>query len=125
MRLLQGIDSRAEDGFFGGQSGKIGMTSALSRAATRRSSRGWPFCPLKHELGDLDRVSRWVRVLGMFNPAAGFVGQALVIDGFTDLMIELYGEDSALCPRSVAGMAELPFNSPVLIEGEATIDAER
>jgi hypothetical protein len=40
-------------------------------------------------------------------------------------MIQLYGEDSALCPRAVAGMAKLPFNSPVIIEGEATIDSGR
>ena len=74
---------------------------------------------------DLDRVSAWVRVFGMVNSAPGSVAHALVIDGFTDLMIELYGDDSALCPRAVAGPAELPFDSPVIIEGEATIDTGR
>jgi hypothetical protein len=44
-----------------------------------------------------------------------------VIDGFTDLMIDLFGETSAICPRSVTGMAELALNSPVIIEGEVEI----
>jgi hypothetical protein len=72
-------------------------------------------------MGDLDRVTAWVRVLGMVNSAPGFIAQAQVIDGFTELMASLYGEESAICPRAVAGMAELPFGSPVIIEGEVAI----
>jgi hypothetical protein len=62
-----------------------------------------------------------VRVLGMVNSAPGFVAQPQVIDGFTELMVDLFGEESAVCPRAVAGMAELPFGSPVIIEGEVEI----
>ena len=58
----------------------------------------------------------------MVNSAAGFVMQPQVIDGFTDLMVELFGEDSAICPRAVAGVAELPFGSPVIIEGEVEVN---
>jgi hypothetical protein len=49
-----------------------------------------------------------------------------VIDGFTDMMIAVFGEESALCPRAVGGMAQLPFGSPVIIEGEVQlVDNER
>lgn len=44
-----------------------------------------------------------------------------VIDGFTELMVDLFGEDAALCPRAVAGMAELALDSPVIVEGEVEI----
>ena len=76
---------------------------------------------LKRELGDLDRVTTWLRVFGMVNSAPGFIAQPMVIDGFTDLMVALYGEESAICPRAVAGMAEMPFNSPLIIDGEVEI----
>ena len=76
---------------------------------------------LKRELGDLDRISGWVRVFGMVNSAPGFTAQPRVIDGFTDLMIALYGEESALCPRTVAGVAELALNSPVIIDCEVEL----
>lgn len=76
---------------------------------------------LKREVGDLDRVAAWVRVFGLVNSAPGFIGQARVIDGFTELMVSLYGEEIAVCPRAVAGAAELPFGSPVIIEGEVEL----
>jgi hypothetical protein len=76
---------------------------------------------LSRELGDLDRIVSWVRVFGMVNAAPGFVALPQVIDGFTDLMVDLFGEAAAICPRSVAGMAELALNSPVIIEGEVEI----
>ncbi len=63
----------------------------------------------------------WVRVFGMVNSAPGFTGQAQVIDGFTDLMIALFGDEAAICPRAVAGMAELALNAPVIIEGEVEV----
>jgi hypothetical protein len=124
--VIAGHGPRAADGSFAGPSGKVGGDLSLEQGyyAAKLTALA-VLADLQRELGDLDRVTGWVRVLGMVNSAPGFAGQAPVIDGFTDVMIELYGEDSALCPRAVAGMAELPFNSPVIIEGEATIDTER
>lgn len=63
----------------------------------------------------------WIRAFGMVNAAPGFVALAPVIDGFTELMVDLFGEDAALCPRAVAGMAELALDSPVIVEGEVEI----
>ncbi|MBI2529405.1 MAG: RidA family protein [Candidatus Rokubacteria bacterium] len=66
-------------------------------------------------LGSLDRVKRIVKVLGMVNSADGFGEQPKVINGFSDLMVEIFGE-SGRHARSAVGMAELPMGIPVEIE---------
>jgi enamine deaminase RidA (YjgF/YER057c/UK114 family) len=76
---------------------------------------------LKRELGDLDRVTAWLRVHGMVNSAPGFTRQPAVINGFSDLIIELYGHEAGQHARSAVGMAELPFGIPVEIEAEVEI----
>ena len=76
---------------------------------------------LKRALGELDRVLRWVRIFGMVNSAPGFVQQPAVINGFSDLILELWGPDAGAHARSAVGMAELPFGMPVEIEGEVQI----
>ena len=78
---------------------------------------------LKRELGDLDRVVTWLRVFGMVNSAPGFDRQPQVINGFSDLILEVYGPDGGLHARSAVGMAELPFGIPVEIEAEVEIVA--
>ena len=78
---------------------------------------------LKRELGDLDRVVTWLRVFGMVNSAPGFNRQPQVINGFSDLILEVYGTDRGLHTRSAVGMAELPFGIPVEIEAEVEIIA--
>ena len=76
---------------------------------------------LKRTLGDLDRISAWLRVFGMVNAAPGFNQLPSVINGFSDLIIELYGKERGDHARSAVGLAELPFNIPVEIEGEVEI----
>jgi len=66
-------------------------------------------------LGSLDKVKRVVKVLGMVNSAEGFGDQPKVINGFSDLMVEVFGE-SGRHARSAVGMAELPMGIPVEIE---------
>ena len=57
----------------------------------------------------------------MVNSAPGFVQQPSVINGFSDLILELYGPAAGAHARSAVGMAELPFNIPVEIEGEVVL----
>ena len=71
------------------------------------------------ELGSLDAVDRWVKVLGLVRSATGFGEQPAVVNGFTDLVVEVYGEERGLCARSAIGVAELPAGMPV--EVEATV----
>lgn len=76
---------------------------------------------LKRTLGDLDRISAWLRVFGMVNAAPGFNQMPSVINGFSDLIFELYGKERGDHARSAVGLAELPFNIPVEIEAEVEI----
>lgn len=76
---------------------------------------------LKRELGALDRIDRWVRVFGMVNAAPGFNRTPAVINGFTDLIVEVFGPERGAHARSAVGMAELPFDIPVEIEGEVLL----
>jgi YjgF/chorismate_mutase-like putative endoribonuclease len=120
--MIAGHGPRRADGTFSGKLGKLGadLTIEEGYAAARDTALGI-LGDLKRELGDLDRVVGWIRVFGMVNSASGFSAQPQVIDGFTDLMVALYGEEIAICPRTVAGVAELAFNSPVIIECEVEI----
>jgi enamine deaminase RidA (YjgF/YER057c/UK114 family) len=78
---------------------------------------------LKRTLGDLDRVTAWLRVFGMVNSAPGFGRQPNVINGFSDLILELYGPEAGDHARSAVGMADLPLGMPVEIEAEVEITA--
>jgi enamine deaminase RidA (YjgF/YER057c/UK114 family) len=77
---------------------------------------------LKRELGDLDRVTAWLRVFGMVNSTPDFAAQPGVINGFSDLLLDLYGVAGEHA-RSAVGLAALPFNIPVEIEAEVEIAA--
>lgn len=77
---------------------------------------------LERELGDLDRITAWIRVFGMVNSASGFNQQPRVINGFSDLILELFGSECGAHSRSAVGMAELPFDLPVEIEAEVEIE---
>jgi enamine deaminase RidA (YjgF/YER057c/UK114 family) len=76
---------------------------------------------LEQELGDLDRVTRWVKLLGLVNCAPGFSATPGVINGFSDLILELW-EENGRHARSAIGVAELPFDIPV--EVEAIVEVE-
>jgi len=76
---------------------------------------------LKRALGDLDRIAAWGRVFGMVASAPGFIQQPSVINGFSDLILELYGPEAGAHARSAVGMAELPFDIPVEIEAEVEL----
>jgi enamine deaminase RidA (YjgF/YER057c/UK114 family) len=70
---------------------------------------------MKAELGDLDRVSRILKVVGMVNSSADFTQQAQVIDGASDLFADLFG-DAGRHSRSAPGMSALPGNNAVIVE---------
>jgi enamine deaminase RidA (YjgF/YER057c/UK114 family) len=67
-------------------------------------------------LASLDRVKRVVKVLGMVNSAEGFGDQPRVMNGFSDLMVEVFGEAIGKHARSAVGMAGLPGNAAVEVE---------
>ena len=71
---------------------------------------------MRTALGGLDRVKRIVKVLGMVNSADGFSDQPRVMNGFSDLMVEVFGEAIGKHARSAVGMAGLPGNAGVEVE---------
>jgi enamine deaminase RidA (YjgF/YER057c/UK114 family) len=71
---------------------------------------------VRRELGSLDAVRRIVKVLGMVNCAPSFNHTPAVIDGCSDLLVEVFGDEIGRHARSAVGMAELPFDIPVEIE---------
>lgn len=117
--LIAGHGPQNPDGSLAAPLGKLGREVTVEqgyRAArlTTLSILG----SLKLALGDLDRVTAWARLFGMVNSAPGFDRQPAVINGCSDLILELYGAEIGAHSRSAVGMAELPFNLPVEIEGE-------
>ncbi len=67
-------------------------------------------------LGSLNKINRLVKTLGMVNAAPDFRDQPLVINGFSELMAQIFGEDHGVGARSAVGMGSLPGNIPVEIE---------
>ena len=99
--------------------GKVGREVSLEQGYTAARLTGLSILgSLQRALGDLDRIAAWGRVLGMVNSAPGFNRQPLVINGFSDLILELFGPERGAHSRSAVGMAELPFDLPVEIEAE-------
>ena len=76
---------------------------------------------LKRALGDLDRVTSWLRVFAMVNVAPGFYETPRVTNGYSDLIIDVYGEEVGLHARSSIGMV-IPLNAAVNCEAEVEID---
>src|SRR5947209_9405817 len=75
---------------------------------------------LKHDLGDLDRVTGWIKVLGFVKCADGFNVTPAVINGFSDLILRLWGE-AGRHARSAIGADELPMGMPVEVEAIVTL----
>jgi enamine deaminase RidA (YjgF/YER057c/UK114 family) len=71
---------------------------------------------VRSTLGSLDRVARVVKVLGMVNATEDFTQQPQVVNGFSDLMVEIFGEERGKGARSAVGMGSLPNNIPVEVE---------
>ena len=120
--FISGHGPHNADGSFAKPLGKVGreVTEEQGYLAARLTALSI-LGSLKRALGDLDRVTAWLRVFGMVNSAPGFNRQPNVINGCSDLILELYGPEVGAHARSAVGMAELPFDLPVEIEAEVEI----
>ena len=120
--FISGHGALAPDGSLAAPRGKVGEDLTLEQGyhAARLTALSI-LASLKAELGDLDRVTAWLRVFGMVNAGKGFDRYPLVINGFSDLIMELYGPERGAHARSAVGMAGLPFDLAVEIEAEVAI----
>lgn len=122
--LISGHGPQNSDGSIAEPLGKVGRNLTVEQGYAAARLTGLSILgSLQRALGDLDRITNWCRVFGMVNSAAGFNRQPSVINGFSDLILELWGPDAGAHSRSAVGMAELPFDIPVEIEGEVQIRA--
>lgn len=120
--LISGHGPQAQDGTMAPPFGKLGRDLSVEQGyeAARLTALSM-LGSLQRELGDLDRITQWVRVFGMVASAPGFDKQPAVINGCSDLILQLWGGDAGAHARSAVGMAELPFGIPVEIEAEVGI----
>ena len=120
--LVSGHGPQNADGSLATPLGKVGRELTLEQGYAAARLVGLSILgSLQRTLGDLDRIARWTRVFGMVNSAPGFNRQPAVINGFSDLILDVFGPDAGGHSRSAVGMAELPFDIPVEIEGEVEI----
>ncbi len=120
--LISGHGPTNADGSLALPLGKVGRDVTLEQAHTAARLTGLTILgSLARELGDLDRIASWTRVFGMVNSAPGFHQQPAVINGFTELIVEIFGPERGAHARSAVGMAGLPFDIPVEIEGEVEL----
>jgi enamine deaminase RidA (YjgF/YER057c/UK114 family) len=120
--LISGHGPTNADGSLAQPLGKVGAEVSAEQAYVAAKLTGLAILgSLKRELGDLERIAGWNRVFGMVNSAPGFNRQPAVINGFTDLILSVFGPERGAHARSAVGLAELPFNIPVEIEGEVEL----
>jgi enamine deaminase RidA (YjgF/YER057c/UK114 family) len=120
--FISGHGPQNADGSLAEPRGKVGAEVTQEQAyALARQTALSILAALKRELGDLDRVTAWLRIFGMVNAAPGFNRTPAVINGCSDLILELYGPVAGAHARSAIGVAELPLSIAVEIEAEVEI----
>jgi hypothetical protein len=122
--IISGHGPQNADGSIAAPLGKLGreLTVEQGYVAARLTALSI-LGSLKRALGELDRIGAWTRVFGMVASAPGFNRQPSVINGCSDLILELFGPEVGAHARGAVGMAELPFDIPVEIEGEVELAA--
>lgn len=123
--FISGHGPQNEDGSLSGPFGRLGETVTADEGyELARKTALSIMASLKRELGDLDRISGWGKLFGMVNSMPDFTEQPMVINGCSDLILEVFGPDIGRHARSAVGMAALPFGKGIAveIEGEVLID---
>ena len=120
--IISGHGPTNSDGSLAGPLGKVGADVSEEQAYEAARLTGMAILgSLKRELGSLERIASWTRIFGMVNSAPGFIRQPAVMNGFTDLIVSVFGQERGAHARSAVGLAELPFRIPVEIEGEVEL----
>lgn len=98
-------------------SGKVGLDLTPEQAYRAARLTGLNLLAIiREELGSLDRVARCLKVTGLVNAAPGFINMAPVLDGCSDLLVEVFGPEIGRHARTALGAAELPNDYPVAFD---------
>jgi enamine deaminase RidA (YjgF/YER057c/UK114 family) len=120
---VSGHPPQAPDGSIVGPFGKVGGDLTVEEGYEAARLIGLAMVgSLQRELGDLDRITAWLRIFGMVNSADGFTLQPVVINGCSDLILDLFGPEIGKHARCAVGMAQLPLGIPVEIEAEVAFE---
>jgi len=104
--LVSGHGPSQADGSITGPYGKVPTEGSVDEAYQSARLTGLAvLASLQRELGSLDRISAWLRVFGMVNVAPGFRDEPRVINGFSDLILEVFGPEIGQHARSAIGVA--------------------
>lgn len=114
LLYMSGLGPRRNDGTY--VVGKLGRTMTVEEGYEAARLVGMNMlASIRGQLGSLDKVKRVVKVLGMVNADPEFADPPKVINGFSDLFVEVFGE-AGRGARSAVGMATLPFKMAVEVE---------
>jgi len=121
--LFSGHPKNALDGSIAGPFGVVGgdLTTEQGYNEAREEALS-VLANIKSEIGELSRIIGWARVFGMVNSAPGYTDQHIVVNGFSDLIIEVFGQDVGCHARSAIGVFGLPLGFAIEIEGEVIIN---
>ena len=121
--LFSGHPKNAMDGSIAGPFGVVGsdLTTEQGYNEARKVALS-VFANIKSEIGELSRIIGWARGFGMVNSAPGYNDQHIVVNGFSDLVIEVFGQDIGCHARSAIGVFGLPLGFAIEIEGEVIIN---
>ena len=103
------------------------VPTEVSLEAAQQAARGTALAilaSLKRELGDLDRVTAWLMVHGMVNAEPGYTETTNAINGFSDLILDLYGPEVGAHARTAVGVAALPLNNAIVIAAKVEVASQ-
>lgn len=120
--LISGHPRHGADGSLNGPFGQVGADLTTEEAAEAASEIALcVLANLKQEIGELSRITGWTRVFGMVNSAPGYSDQHLVINGFSNLVLDVFGPEIGGHARSAIGTAGLPMNFAIEVEAEVLV----
>lgn len=120
--LFSGHAKNGADGSIAGPFGIVGADLSTVEAYTEaREIALAVLANIKAEIGELSRITGWARVFGMVTSAPGYTEQHIVVNGFSDLIIDVFGREVGRHARSAIGVAGLPLGFAMEIEGEVLI----
>ncbi|MEP3277981.1 MAG: RidA family protein [Stappiaceae bacterium] len=121
--FISGHAAQNADGSMSGPFGQVGKEVTVEEAVELAKKTALAMLGSLHrELGDLDRISGWGKAFGMVNAVPGFEAHPTVINGFSKVILDVFGPDIGRHSRSAVGMGSLPMNFAVEIEAEVLID---
>ena len=120
--MISGHPRASAEGAIDGPFGQLGSDLTTDQGYEAAKEIGLTILAnLKAEIGELSRVTGWTRVFGMVNAAPGYADHHLVINGFSDLILDVFGPEIGRHSRSAIGVSGLPMNFAIEIEGEVLV----